>query len=501
MSSSPEIGLDPPNWEHLEELGHRMVTDMFKHLRERRDDAVWREQPKESVEFFRQALPQSAQPSEQVYRDYLQHVLPYSMGNTHPRFWGWVIGTNTPMGVLADMLAAVANPNCGGGSHSAIQVEKQVIDWCADVVGYERAACSGLLVGGCSSATWHCLAIARNQAGRTRGIGEHGLAQCSTSARLIFYTSVEQHMSIERAVQLLGLGVNNLRKISVDEQYAMRVDELRAAIEQDLASGFRPACVIATLGTVNSGAVDPLPEIVSLCREFGIWLHVDGAFGALLCLAPERRHLCEGLSHADSISFDLHKWLHVGYGTAVALTRHPQAHLETFHKGASYLENEHKGLSGGFWWPGMYGLQLSRGFSALRAWMTIKHYGTERLGALIDQNCEQAAYLARLVERTPKLELIAPVPMNIVCFRFVDPSLSLSLDEWNAFNRELLLDVQLSGVAVLSGVTLQGMTGLRAAICNHRTRRSDLDLTVTTILALAERRLTEPSPEQRRAKL
>jgi aromatic-L-amino-acid decarboxylase len=303
--------------------------------------------------------------------------------------------------------------------------------------------------------------------------------------RMTLYASTETHNSVRKAVSVLGLGRDGLREIPVRPDFGVDVDALRAAIVADRAAGHAPFCVVANAGTVNTGAIDDLPAIADLCREHGLWMHVDGAFGAFAAAAPRLRPLVAGMERADSLPFDLHKWLHVPYEAGCALVRDAQAHRAAFVTPADYLHKADRGIAGGPIWFSEYGVQLSRGFRALKVWTNVKEHGTRKHGLLIEQNCDQARELGRLVEAEPDLELLAPIPLNIVCFRWRGAGIPDA--ELDAINARILVEIQESGFAVLTSTRLRGRLAMRASITNHRTRREDLRALVGKVLECAPR--------------
>jgi glutamate/tyrosine decarboxylase-like PLP-dependent enzyme len=475
-----EETLDPEDWNALRSLGHRMVDDMLTWLENVREREVWQPVPAELKARLQQPLPREGEPAEAIYEDFRANILPYPMGNVHPRFWSWVMGNGTALGMLAEMLAAGFNPNMGGGEHAGIYVERQVIDWTKQMLGFPLEA-SGLLVSGGSMANLVALTVARNvQAGFD--VRRTGLQGCRQP--LIFYASSEAHSSIQKAVELIGLGAENLRLLPVDDGFRMDVDALQAAIAADRAAGLQPACVIANACTVNSGAIDPLGTLADLAAAEGLWFHVDGAIGALAALAPDLRPKLAGMERADSVSLDFHKWLYVQFEAGCVLVRDETAHRRAFSLTPEYLQSHgDRGVAAGARWPSEYGVQLSRNFRALKIWMSLREHGVEKYGRLISQNARQARYLAALVEATPGLELVAPVDLNIVCFRF-NPG-SLADAALNALNQEILLRLHESGVAAPSYTTLRGRYTLRVAITNHRSRLEDFDILVREVLRIA----------------
>ena len=400
-------------------------------------------------------------------------------GNAHPRFWGWVCGNGTGLSMLAEMLAAGVDSSVDGFDDAGTQVEMQVIDWCKNMIGY-RPEASGLLVSGCSMANFVGLAVARNTladlAAKELGLGG--------GPALTVYGSTQTHSSVQRAVQLLGLGSRALRKLPVTEDYRVDLAALEAAIEGDRAAGLRPMCIVGTAGTVNTGAIDDLHGLADIAARQNLWLHVDGAFGACAALSENLRPLVAGLERADSIAFDLHKWMYFPYEAGVALVRSDAEHREAFRYAATYMAPATGGLSAA---RGQqfteYGPQLSRGFRALKIWMGIREHGLAVYRRLIEQNVDQARYLAGLVEAADELELLAPVPLTVVCFRYRGGD-DLNEDHRNELNRALLVRLQESGVAVPSHTELDGKYAIRVSITNHRSRRTDFELLTREVTRL-----------------
>ena len=480
QTTQPEETLDPEDWESLRSLGHRMVDDMLSYLEDVRERPVWQPIPETVKTRLSLPLPRGPQGEQAAYEDFLEVVLPHPMGNIHPRFWGWVVGTGTPLSAMTEMLAATMNPNVGGGDHAANYVEHQVIDWCKEMLGYPMDA-SGLLVSGGSMANLVGITVARNT---TAGfdIRKEGLQMCKD--RLVCYGSVETHSSVQKAVELLGLGEDFLRLIPVNADYQIDIPALEGAIAADRDAGYRPFVVVGNAGTVNTGAIDDLNWLADICQREKMWFHVDGAFGAVAALAPDLQHLVSGMERADSLAFDLHKWMYMPFEAGCVLVKHEEDHRRSFSLTPDYLEHTTRGLAAGTHWFSDYGVQLSRGFRALKIWLSMKAHGIEKFGRLIQQNVHQARYLAKLVDQTHQLENLAPVSLNIVCFRF-NPG-DLDEESLNALNKELLLQMHEGGVAVTSYTTLNGKYALRACFINHRTRREDIDLLVEEVLRLGD---------------
>lgn len=470
--------LDPQDWQAMRRLGHHMVDDMLAYLRDVRERPVWRPVPDDVKAALALPLPAAPEGAENAYRDFVTHVMPYPTGNIHPRFWGWVMGNGTPFAMLADMLAAGINLNQGGGAQAGILVELQVLDWCKQMLGYPPDA-SGLLVSGGSMANLVGLTVARN-AGGGFDVRSDGLNQ--SHAPMTLYASVEAHSSIQKAVELLGLGSKALRKIPVDGEYRIDLKALGAAVHEDHLHGCRPFCVVGNAGTVNTGATDDLVRLADFCAKERLWFHVDGAFGALAALAPGLRPLVAGMERADSLAFDLHKWMYLPYEVGCALVRNPEAHRRTFALTPGYLEHATRGIAGADVWLSDYGVELSRGFRALKVWMSIKEHGIERFGRMVQRNVDQARYLEKLVRAEPELELVAPVPMNIVCFRYRTDG--MAPEALNELNKELLIRLHEGGVAAPSYTTLDGKYALRVCNTNFRSRFEDFELLVAEVLRL-----------------
>lgn len=481
-SAITEETLDPEDWTGMAQLSHRIVDHAVANLRQVRDRPVWTEMPAEVTARFDRPLPREPVPLQQVCEEVLRDVMPYPMGNVHPRFWAWYMGASNMTGALADFLAAIQGSNVGGGNHAAALLDRQVVGWCKEMVGFPSFA-SGTLVSGGSVANLVGLTVARNVKAQM-DVREFGVAAMAKPLR--FYGSDQIHSCHRKAVEALGLGNRALIRIPTDADFRIDIPALRAAIAQDRASGLQPACIIANAGTVNTGAIDDLDALATLAAEEDIWFHIDGCIGALLAIAPRGSHLVTGLKRADSLALDPHKWLHAPFDVGCALVRDAAAHREAFATTPEYLQSAPGGLAAGPWLH-EFELQTSRGFRALKVWMALKEHGVEKFGRLIDQNIEQACHLAHLITDHPRLALVAPTVINIVCFRF-DPGGVDEADLKN-LNTKIMLQLQEEGVAVLSDTTLRGRHCLRAAICNHRTRQEDIDLLVGEVVRVGDRLL------------
>jgi len=468
---SPDT-LDPENWDAFRAQGHRMLDDILDYLEHIRKRPVWQPIPVQVSNSFCEPLPETETELADIHATFMHSIMPFVVGNAHPGFFGWVHGGGTPVGMLADMLAAGLNANLGGRDQIPVEVERQVIRWASDLFGFPNSA-SGLLVTGTSMANLLAVLVARTarlgQSVRQQGIMANG-------GKLVAYTSEAAHGCIAQALDLSGFGRNALRMVPVGSDYRMNVDALKNAIEVDRQSGLTPFLLIGTVGTVDVGAIDELNALADVAESAALWFHVDGAYGALAMLAPGLAPRLSGIERADSIAFDFHKWGQVPYDAGFLLVKDGQQHYDTFASPSAYLRREVRGLAAGSPWPCDFGPDLSRGFRALKVWFTLKAYGKAKLGNMIAGTCALARYLAQQIDANPELERLAPVSLNIVCFRYC-------CDEPDKVNAQIVVALHESGISAPSTTTLQGQLAIRAAIVNHRTSQDDIDALLNATLA------------------
>lgn len=475
MDARRSLSLDPDDWSDLRALAHRMVDDAIAHLADVRSRPVWQPLPEEVRARFRAPVPREPTPLDTVYRDLQETVFRYPMGNIHPRFFGWYMGGSNFTGALADFLAAIEGSNLGGGDTAAAATDRQVVDWLRQLMGFPESA-GGTLTSGGSMANMVALTVARNAMAGV-DVRKEGITDLPMPLR--FYASDQVHSAHQKAVETLGLGSRALRQVPTDASFRMDVETLETMIAEDRAAGFKPACVIATAGSTSTGSIDDLRAIAALCKREGIWFHIDGCIGAFIRLAPRHRTLVEGLELADSLALDPHKWLQTPFECGCALVRDGRLQFETFNLHGDYLQVQPRGLAAAEF-LGDYGFELSRGFKALKLWMSLREQGVDKFGALISQHIDMAGAFTDRILAEPRLELVAPTAINIVCFRYRDKGGTEA--ELRALNTEILLRIQESGIAVLTDTTLAGRHSLRAAINNHRTRPEDLDLVINEVL-------------------
>ena len=478
-SESPgAASLDPFDWPLFREQAHRMLNDALDYIEHIRERPVWQPIPGEVRARFCDPVPHSPSALAAVHAEFLSGILPYSTGNTHPGFMGWVHGGGTPVGVLAEMLAAGLNANLGGRDHIPIEVERQIVRWMQTIFGFPESA-TGLFVTGTSMANFIGVLIARDVA---MGFEVRCAGVAASAARLTAYASAGAHTSVARAMDFCGIGSDALRLISARPGHGMDLAELEKAIEADRRAGFKPFLLVGTAGTVDTGAIDDLAAQAEVSRRERLWFHVDGACGALAVLVPGLAPRLSGIERADSLAFDFHKWGQVPYDAGFILVRDGVLHRKAFAMSAAYLRREQSGLAGGPAWPCDFGPDLSRGFRALKTWFTLKVYGADALGAAIARTCTLARRLESRIEETPELELLAPVSLNIVCFRY-RPTMDAVRDDAHSINAHIVTDLQNAGEVAPSTTVIDGRLAIRAAIVNHRTSGTEIDTLVDRVVA------------------
>jgi aromatic-L-amino-acid decarboxylase len=430
-------------------------------------------------------------------------VVRQSRQNGHPRMFGYVASPATPVGAFASLLAAALNSNVTSwrSAPGPTEVEQTVVGWLAEMIGFKgvgvNESCGGLLTSGGSMANLNALFVAhRARARGGRDVTREGLWNAGAPATI--YASEQVHLSIPKAADILGLGRGQVRVVPVDDRFRLDVRLLRERVEADVRAGLRPFCVVASAGTVSTGAVDPLNEVARAARDHSLWFHVDGAYGALAASAPSRRALFEGIAEADSVSLDPHKWLYTPLGAGCLLFREP-AHARAAFDGTEegYIKVfEHEAAEAFAFWD--YGTELSRPFRALKVWATLSHYGAARVSAAIEEDCALAAYMGERVSASEDFELLAPTTLGICCFRYAPADLRRELaaasgDEretidarLDGLNERIMRRVQRGGEAYVSNANLRGRFALRASITNYRTTRRDIDLTLEVVRRAAE---------------
>jgi len=457
--------------DEIRRVGYRAVDLIADHLTRIREEPVFRPFPRDRArQFLEEGLPETGASADRLLDDFARDVSPFPFGNGHPRFYGWVNSPPVPIGVFAEALAAAMNPSCAGGNHAAIYVERQVLNWFKELVQFP-ATSMGLLVSGGSMAALTALAVARH-ARCGFDVRAHGLQ--GESPRLICYRTAEAHACHQKAIELLGIGHEHFRVVPHNDALQMVPAALDVAIETDVAHGHMPIAVVANAGTVNTGAIDPLDEIADICAKHGTWLHVDAAYGGPAILSRSYAKNLAGLSRADSVALDPHKWLYIPVEAGLVLIRDAEVMRATFSLVPPYLrtDGEIDGIGGPPWFS-EYGFQQTRGFRALKVWMALRYHGIAGYRASIERDIALADTLAASLRAAPDFELFEPRSLSIVCFRHLG-NRSDDLPNIDTLNRTLLERVQLGGRAFLSSTVINGRFWLRACLVNPRSSESDV---------------------------
>ncbi|NUR74505.1 MAG: aminotransferase class V-fold PLP-dependent enzyme [Hamadaea sp.] len=455
----------PPAWEwrpaEVRRIGHRVTELITEHLTTLPEQPAWQA-------YRGEVPPADAGPVDldQVLDEIAEQVMPYPFGNGHPRYAAWVNSPPHVLGAYADALAATLNPSVAGGDHAAVHVEREVIRVFRELAGFPEAG-TGLLVSGGSMATLTAFAVARHRAAERHGLDvrRDGLA----GRRFVLYLGTEGHGTARKAAELLGFGSANVRLIPSDADHRMRPDLLREQVEADLATDVIPVAVMASTGTVNTGAIDPLAEIAEICAEHELWLHVDGSYGGpAVLLLDAYADTRTALSAVDSIALDPHKWLYTPVDAGLVLLRDRQLTRDAFSLVPPYLRTEDEP------WFSEFGFEQTRPFRALKVWAQLRHLGLDGYRQLIARDLAIADRLAAAVDADAALELLAH-GLSVVCFRC-----SGATDEEN---RAILAELQRQGRAFLAGTTVDGRFAFRACVVNPRMSSADAEAILDAVHA------------------
>ena len=460
--------------DQFRRLGHELVDRIAELLGTiRRLPVTQGETPAEVRHLLGRApLPARGAEPAQLLEEATTLLLEHSLFNGHPRFMGYITSSPAPIGALADLLAAAINPNVGGWQLSPIatEIEAQTVRWIAELVGYP-ADCGGLLVSGGNMANLACFLTGR-RAILGEGVRSGGLA---SEKQLRVYVSAETHTWVQKAADLFGLGTDAIRWIPTDREGRMDVSALRARLKSDVAAGDRPLVLVGTAGTVATGAVDPLRELAAVAREYGIWFHVDGAYGAPAAALPDAPEDLKALALADSLAVDPHKWLYAPLEAGCVLVREADRLPQAFSYTPTYYHFEAEGEEP----PINYyelGLQNSRGFRALKVWLGLRQAGREGYVRMIADDCRLAGVLYRAAQAHPEIEALT-LGLSIATFRYVPEDLEPGTPDVDAYldslNEELLGQLKTGGELFVTNAIVGGRFVLRACIVNFRTTDAD----------------------------
>ncbi len=481
------VGFGLPVGEFLR-LGQRALALAAEHVSGIRDRPVYRRLTEDRRALLMdQPLPDDGASPDAILSFIADHVLTHPMGNGHPRFFGWVNSPPAHLAILSELLATAMNPSCAGGDHAAIYLERCAVRWLMDLIGFPTSGSMGLLLSGGSTATIVGLAAARHSVAGADGwnVREHGLQ--SGHPRLVLYVSADGHTCIRKAAEILGLGADHVRVVPTDGEYRLDLGALAAVVAKDRVAGLRPFCVAASAGTIGTGAIDPLDAIADFCAAQALWLHVDGAYGAVGILDPAVAPYYTGLERAQSVALDPHKWLSVPVECGCVLVRDGELLRDAFSLVPSYVRTDPGKGIGGLPWYAEYGLQQTRGFRALKVWVTLMAVGRRGMAAHVIRHNRLARRLAAAVDHAPDLELLAPVALSIVCFRFVPLDWRASEADLDALNKAIMEAIQEEGEAFLTGAVLKGRFALRACVLHYATTEDDVAFLVALVRRVGAR--------------
>ena len=479
VPEGPALGLSP---EDFQDLGERLLAALAGYKRDLPARQVRPQPPVELTrKIFAQPLPEAgAQPGALV--DWMvDNLLPSSFGNDHPGFFAWITAPSAPIGALAELMAATVNTPAGGPAPAAVNLEACVTRWLMELCGFPVEGSLGILVSGGSMANLTALAVARHWAAKADGWNVRTEGLQGGRARYTLYATREAHSCVKKSVEVMGLGTDNLREVPTDQDRRLSPQGLAEMLAADRAAGLRPFCVVASAGTVNTGAVDPLTEIADVCEAEELWLHVDGAYGWIGGIDPAKAPLYEGLARARSLALDPHKWLAVPIECGCTLVRDRELQRETFSYLAPYLRIDGKAPDDVPYWPAEYGIQLTRGFRALKVWATVSQLGRRGVRDLVVRHNALARRLAEAVEAAPDLELTAPVTLSIVCFRYRPSGWQGSDRDLDALNQRINDAVNDEGRFYFTPTSLDGRFSLRACIIHYDTGPNEVDGLVAAV--------------------
>jgi len=456
----------------FEALGERTVRMLGTYLRDLPDEPVDRVVPKDVRQrLIALPLPEHGQSPEEIL-DFLQReIMPWPIATGHKRSYGWVNSGPAPIALLADAVASTMDCGLDGYDHSAIFLMASLGRWIMELVGFPTEGSLCILLSGGSSATLNALTTARHRAAAGDGWNMRTEGLQSGRKRLILYSSAESHSSIQKCAEQLGIGTDNLRVIEADAEFRMEPAALRAAIEADLKAGHLPFAIVACGGATNTGAIDPLDEIADIAQAFGIWLHVDGAFGAWAALDPAYREQFRAFARVDSITLNPHKWLQVPIDCGALLTRHPEAHRAAYSLTPDYLEAGHSEAP----WPYEHMFQLTYGNRALKVWAAIARLGRAGAAELVTRCNALAKLLERRVRKAPDLELLSPASLSVVNFRYRPEGRTRDDAALDALNEKISEAISASGEAHMPTTRIHDKTSLRVCFLHYENDESDVE--------------------------
>jgi len=499
-----DADLEPDEFRRLGYQAVEMMADYFASIRDRR---VFPGKASQDVaDVFDEPLPWKGKPAEEILADWPARVLPNATHVGSPRYFGFVNGSGTMLGVLAEALAASVNMNAGGwkAGPAATEIERRTIAWIAEMIDYPTR-CGGLFTSGGTMANFTALLTALRNTAQYDSTANGLQSEARSGKHLIYMADHEGHISIERAADLLNLGRRAVRRVSSRKDFTIDPEALETMIRADRARGDYPFCVVAQVGSINTGAIDPLDVIADICDRYGLWFHADGACGAIGAMLPEKKEMYKGLDRADSVTLDPHKWLFIPYECGCLLVREQEKLRRAFSLSAPYLRGtlptEYTGLD-----YFEYGPEMSRGFRALKVWMTLRHYGVEGYRKLLRQGINCAEHLAERVHASDEFERLHEPNLYIYSFRYApleDRELAQRSErdrervdaKLDRLNQRIADEIQARGIAFIMTTRIRERTVLRMSICSHRTTLADIDAVFDALTQIG-REIYEEEDEQ-----
>ncbi len=491
--------------EEFRKLGYQVIDMITEHYASINEIRVFPASTSAEMEqLFGEKLPETGQDPKAIIEEWQSKVLPNATHLGSPRFFGFVNGSGTMIGTLAEALTASVNMNLGGwlASPSATEIEQRTISWMAELLGYPTD-CGGIFTTGGTMANFTALQTAlRNNA--PYDTTAKGLQNKSFSGNFKVYMSDhEGHISIVRVADLLNLGRDSICLVKSKEDFSMDTVNLEIKLDEDIANGNVPLCVVAQVGSINVGVIDPLEEIARICKQRNIWFHADGACGAVGAILPNKKSQYRGLELADSVTLDPHKWLYIPYDCGCVLVRDKEKLRRAFSLQAPYLRGTLPADYAGMYFL-EYGPEMSRGFRALKVWMSLKHYGVEGYRKLLSQNVQCVEYLDKLVRGSQDFEALHKPNLFMYCFRY---SPTEWMDKWNTdelnlneqvdtLNQQIVDEIKLSGTAFIMSTKLRNRVVIRLSVCSHRTRLSDIAVVFSKLREIGESLIQKKIPKQ-----
>lgn len=475
------MSLDVPSrqFQHWIEQTGKLITEYYD---EKSDRKVFSgKSPEEVIALFDEPLPEVSSEIDSVLSEVREKVLESITNSAGPKYFGYITGGGNQVAVLAEMIKASLNQNNLKWHSSPVstEMEKLVMRWVAEFIGYPTSS-AGVLLSGGSVANFNCMAVARKIKSPV-DVAEEGMYG---SPPQTVYVSAEGHSSFDKAVDMLGMGKKYLRKIPVDEELRIDIEALRKVIHADKEKGYHPICAIGVAGTTNTGTVDDLSAVAEVCEQHNLWYHVDAAYGGPAAKVDSVSHLFKGIERADSVVVNPHKWMFVPFEAGGVLVKNPEHLRATFSTIPDYLKSDQTGEPRTDLME--YNLPLTKEFKALKVWMTLKAYGARKIRETINEDIEKAKYLVDRIKNEPYLSLMAPAPLSIVCFRYSPPGTALSERELNNLNDAIIHHIEQDGRVFLTGTKIRGETAMRVCFINHRTERKHIDELVEVVLEIGK---------------